>query len=70
MLAHHLAAVVRRVVEQPVSVFPPVTALLSQQHGQSRHEHQHDVTVRIELRQAQVELAFGIDSSDHVNTVA
>ena len=64
------AAVIRRVVEQPVRVVPPVGPLLAEQLGQAREKHQHDVAVRVELRQAQVQLAVGVERSNHVHTVA
>ena len=43
------AAVIRRVVEQPVRVFSPVGPLLAQQLSQAREKHQHDVAVCVEL---------------------
>ena len=49
VLANVSAAVVRRVVEQPVRVFSPVGPLLAQQLSQAREKHQHDVAVCVEL---------------------
>ena len=49
VLSNVPAAVVRRVVEQPVRVFSPVRSLLAQQLSQAREKHQHDVAVCVEL---------------------
>ena len=68
--AHLPAAVVRRVVEQPVRVLPPVAALLGEQLGQAREEHQHDIAIGVELRQAEVQLALCVDGGDHIDAVA
>ena len=70
MGSHLLASVIRSVIEQPVRVASPVRPLLGQQLSQAREEHQHDVAVRVELRQAQVYVALGVDGSNHVDAVA
>ena len=70
VLAHLLAAVVRRVVKQPVGVVPPVATLRGEQLGEAREEHQHDVAVGVELREAEVQLALRVNRSNHVDSVA
>ena len=61
------ATVVGGVVQEEVGVLPPVGVLLGEHLGQSREEHQHDVRISVELRQAEVEAAISVNGSDHVD---
>ena len=58
------------VVKQPVGVLPPVLVFLRKYVGKARHEHEHDVAVRVELREAQVQASICIDRGYHVHPVA
>ena len=57
------------VVEEPVGVLSPLGGLLGEEQRQPRQEHEHDVVVGVELRQAQVELPVGVEGSDHAHAV-
>ena len=70
VLADLLAAVVRCVVQEPVGVVAPIWRLLGEDQSQAREEHQHDIAVGVELRQAQVQLALGVQGGDHVDAMA
>ena len=63
-------AMVGCVVKQPVGIIAPVLVLLREHIGEARHEHEHDVTVRVELGQTQVKPPVRVDGRDHVDSVA
>ena len=61
------AAVVGGVVQEEVGVLPPVGVLLGEDLSEAREEHQHDVRIGVELRQAEVEPPIGVHGRDHVD---
>ena len=61
------ATVVGGVVQEEVGILPPVGVLLGEDLSQAREEHQHDVCIGVELRQAEVEAAISVNGSDHVD---
>ena len=70
VLPHLLALVVGCVVEQPVGVVPPVALLVGENGGQPGEKHEHHVAVGVELREAEVEMAIGVNGCDHVDAMA
>ena len=65
-----LGAVVGSVVQQQNSVGTPVRILRGENLSEAGEEHQHDVRVRVDLCQRDVEVPLRVHGGDHVDPVA
>ena len=55
------------VVQEEVGIFTPIGILMGEDLSQAREEHQHDVCIGVELRQAEIEPPISVNGRDHVN---